>query len=716
MMKHFSFSNQFKRMRFSFFCVMVSLVCMYACSDGTETEPVLKLSVSELQFGAEASSQQVELQSSSSWEGSVVSGSDWCSYTSGANGVLTVTVKANDTGRNREAKILFTMGSLRQVLLVKQADVPPSLEVSSSEVVFISAGGVKEVQVQSNVEWKATVQTAGVAWLSCAPKEGSSNTLLVTASSNSATHQRSAVVRITAAGLQKNITVKQELYVPTVLYPQIEPNFSLSLIEDDMGTRLPDFSNIGYMGSETDIPVAPVVKTLSAPEAGTDATSMIQNAIDEVSAMPLNGKFRGAILLQKGRYELQGTLQIKTSGVVLRGEGQGDDGTILVAAGKKNGEKEHHRLIKIAGSGKLEPSSSSVRNIKEAYVPVGRFWVTVTDPASFAVGDDVVVYRPGTNNWIHDLKMDQIEGSGVTQWTASGYNFAYERVVTQIVGDTLYFDNPIMMSMETQYGGGSVFKGAFNGRINHCGVENMQFVSYYDTSKKEGSGSSSYYNDENHSWTAIDITKTEHSWVTNVTSKYFAYGLAELRDNSRYITVKNCKCLDGVAVRTGGRLYSFLMDDVSSCLVIDSETTHGRHDCVTGSKGVGPNAFVRVKIRNPHADAGPHHRWNIGTLYDNIDSTGQIYVQDRADMGSGHGWAGANQFLWNCKGSKVCVQNPWVSAKNYSIGTKGTKYAGSRSGRPDGEWIMQGKDVTPVSLYDAQLALRKSSGRLYHTK
>lgn len=90
-------------------------------------------------------------------------------------------------------------------------------------------------------------------------------------------------------------------------------------------------------------------------------------------------------------------------------------------------------------------------------------------------------------------------------------------------------------------------------------------------------------------------------------------------------------------------------------------------------------------------------------------------MQDRADMGSGHGWAGANQFLWNCKGDRITVQNPWVSAKNFSIGTKGNKHEGARKGRPDGVWIMQGKDVTPVSLYDAQLALRKQDGRLYHT-
>ena len=326
------------------------------------------------------------------------------------------------------------------------------------------------------------------------------------------------------------------------------------------------------------------------------------------------------------------------------------------------------------------------------------------------------MFRPGTDNWIHDLKMDQIYKPGDTagvNWTASGYNLDYERVVTQIIGDTLHLDNPILMAMETKYGGGAIYKSSFLGRISHCGIENMQIVSEFDETKKDGSG---YYNDENHSWTAIDITKAEHSWIRNVTSRYFAYGLAEIRSKSLFITVKDCKCLDGVAKREGGRLYSFLIADASACLVRDCETSHGRHDCVTGSKGVGPNVFVNVKIRNSHADAGPHQRWNVGTLYDNIDSDGDILVQDRGNWGTGHGWAGANQYLWNCTAKRICVQSPWVSAKNYSIGSKGTKSSGTHNNadRPNGEWIEQGKTVSPVSLFEAQLDLRIKNGRLYH--
>lgn len=91
---------------------------------------------------------------------------------------------------------------------------------------------------------------------------------------------------------------------------------------------VPDFSHAGYMGGGIALPDLPVKATVS-PIAGDDA-ELIQNAIDEVSALPLdeNG-FRGAVLLKAGHYSLSRKLRITASGVVLRGEGQGMNGTVL---------------------------------------------------------------------------------------------------------------------------------------------------------------------------------------------------------------------------------------------------------------------------------------------------------------------------------------------------------------------------------------------------
>ena len=66
-------------------------------------------------------------------------------------------------------------------------------------------------------------------------------------------------------------------------------------------------------------------------------------------------------------------------------------------------------------------------------------------------------------------------------------------------------------------------------------------------------------------------------------------------------------------------------------------------------------------------------------------------------MGSGHGWAGVTQVLWNCRVRRAAIQNPWVSGNNYSIGTKGEKVPGHFKDRPEGIWEGQNEiNIFPV--------------------
>ena len=135
-------------------------------------------------------------------------------------------------------------------------------------------------------------------------------------------------------------------------------------------------------------------------------------------------------------------------------------------------------------------------------------------------------------------------------------------------------------------------------------------------------------------------------------------------------------------------------------LVMNCNTTEGRHDFVTGARTRGPNVFYNCTAKNTHADIGPHHRWSMGTLYDNIITDGDINIQDRGNYGSGHGWVGVTQILWNCTVRKAAVQSPYVNGKNYCIGLHGEKYEGRFTARPDGEWEGQNKDgLQPQSLY-----------------
>lgn len=467
---------------------------------------------------------------------------------------------------------------------------------------------------------------------------------------------------------------------------QVNKDGSITYYPDEKGNTIPDFSLVGYHHGLKEIPKAKIVKTVD-PVKG-DAGAVIQNAINEVSRLPIGTDgLRGAVFLKKGDYPIAGTIHINTDGVVLKGEG---NATRLIAAGKGS-----RSLLKVTGKGRITEAGKRVK-ITDTYVPAGAKSFQVVSAQDFKVGDRIVVYRPGTDNWIHDLQMDRIvERQGTKQWKAAEYNLNFEREITAIAGDKISIDNPIVMALDQQYGGGEIFRYDYKGRIKEVGIENILFESAYTSDT-----------DEDHGWIAVDFDHIENGWITGVTSRFFGFGCVSLNGGAKNITVKNSRCFDAKSVITGSRRYSFNNNGQQN-LFMDLETTEGRHDYVTGAKTCGPNVFFRSKSRNTHADIGPHHRWSSGTLYDNIDTDGEINVQDRGNWGSGHGWAGITQVLWNCKVKGAAIQNPWVSGKNYAIGVQGEKLKGRLEGKPDGEWEGQNKtDLQPTSLYEAQVKAR----------
>jgi hypothetical protein len=469
-------------------------------------------------------------------------------------------------------------------------------------------------------------------------------------------------------------------------------NGKLEYKPDSLGNTIPDFSHVGYQYGDVPLPNVPVEVVIS-PGEGDDLTT-IQNAIESLYNQPLdeNG-FRGAVLLSAGTYEVSGIIRINQSGIILRGEGEHEQGTRIIATGQ-----DVRPLIELGGDGGLDIVGTSAVNIIEPYVPVGRQFVVVDNISNFNAGDKITIFRPGTDEWISDIKMDQIapDGEELNQWTPGSYSFHFERDITHINGDTIFFRNPIVMAMEDKYGSGLVYKASFN-RIKNIGIEYLLLESEYDDD-----------DDDTHAWHAIMIEAVEHSWVRNVTAKYFGYSCVNLQSSSRHITVTDSKQLEPKSRIAGGNRYSFNSNGQQN-LIINCHTTEGRHDYVNGSRVKGPNVFTNSTAASTLGDIGPHHRWAMGSLFDRIISDGPINVQDRGASGTGHGWAGANQVFWGCEGSSSIVQNPWASAYNYSIGFIGEKRAGVFPDRPDGIWEghnLQG--LMPSSLYLAQLNDRLS--------
>jgi hypothetical protein len=464
---------------------------------------------------------------------------------------------------------------------------------------------------------------------------------------------------------------------------------------DEFGNVIPDFSLAGYRNGGVALPVAPVIETLQ-PAAGGDDSKRIQSALDRVANMPARPAdgVRGAVLLDKGIFRCGSTLNVRP-GVTLRGKGQDADGTTILATMIPRGDQKP-TLIRMQGDGETK-STGTAQPILDEKVPLGTRVLRIDKAEQFRKGDLVIVQRGSNDKWIQHLKMDRIKlSSGGFQWKPDGYRLSWSARVTGVKDNSIALDTPVICAIERQYGGGTLSK-ATDTRQSGAAVEYLRLESIY----QKGAENS----DEAHAWNAITLNRIVDSWVRNVTAVHFAYSCVATAKGASRITVQDCAMLDPVSRIKGGRRYSFPAGGQFN-LFQRCYTRNGRHDFVVGNRDLGPTVFLDCLAEKAHSDIGPHHRWACGHLYDNVQG-GAINVQDRGGAGTGHGWAGNCQILWNCVATSLICQKPWnPGSQNWAVGCIGPSGKPSQRDRPDGFISNPGKHVAPRSLYLAQLEAR----------
>jgi hypothetical protein len=475
----------------------------------------------------------------------------------------------------------------------------------------------------------------------------------------------------------------------------------LIYVPDVEGDRIPNFSMVGYGAGQRPIPDdIPVVSHID-PIAG-DNTQHIQNAINFASSLPMQANgFRGVVELGPGKFDVDGHLSITASGIVLRGSGGGDDlaaNTHIVSQNRTDSfSSATTPVIDVHGSSSGESSGPEIQ-ILDDRVPVGAQSFRVASTAGMSVGSMIEIFRPSTQAWIEVLGMHLIPDG--KEWHAGDRDSRWQRTITRIEGNTVYFDAPITTSLDAQWGGGTVRAYTPPNRIQNVGVENLRGQSLDDREETN----------EMRTPTFVRFTRVVDGFVREVETRHFPYAsvFTSEANGTQHITVEGVTSLLPSGVVTGGRRYSFAMDAQMS-LVKNSFADSGRHDFVTGSDVEGPIAFVNSATSNTRADSGPHHRWGNGLLFDNIDINGNaINVQNRWTSGSGHGWAGANVVVWNSEANSFILQAP-PTAKGWLVGSTGTINAGNchlGGATCAGYYDSHGTRVTAggsESLYEAQV-------------
>nr|WP_305121178.1 DUF6298 domain-containing protein [Pedobacter xinjiangensis] len=456
----------------------------------------------------------------------------------------------------------------------------------------------------------------------------------------------------------------------------------LQYTPDEKGNRIPDFSYAGYKGGDEAIPFVPVKVTV--PYRAGDATLRIQSAIDYVASLPMdkNG-FRGAVLLERGVFEVQGALRMDASGIVLRGSGVADKGTVILGAGSSR-----ETLIRIAG--KNDQVLSPETKVSSAYVPVNAMKISLTNAGPFKAGDQVQIRRPSTQAWIDLLGTDHF-GGGETAlgWKPGQRNIFWDRKITAVSGSTITLDAPLSTALDAAFGGATVSKYTWNGRISNIGVENLELRSTYDEKNLK---------DEDHRWMAISFENAEDGWVRQVNFKHFAGSAVFVQASAKRITVEDCKSLSPVSEIGGQRRYTFYTNGQQT-LFQRLYAENGYHDFAVGFCATGPNAFVQCESRLPYSFSGTIDSWSSGVLFDIVNVDGQaLSYLNRGQDGQGAGWTAANSVFWQCSASRVDNYAP-PGAQNWAFGTW-AQFAGN------GYWAMSNEHIQPRSLYYAQLKER----------
>jgi hypothetical protein len=471
-----------------------------------------------------------------------------------------------------------------------------------------------------------------------------------------------------------------------------------------------DFSDAGYRGGGVALPDVPVTVTVK-PTGGDDDTAAIQTAIDQVAKLPANANgFRDAVLLAPGAFTCAQPLTLATSGVVLRGSGNGTGGTTIKMVGPR------HRAITIGSErGQQTDSGNEPRedagafvgaqtSITDAYVPAGTNAFTVADVRGLAVGDRIAITRPTTAAWIKLIGMDTLKRDGKPQtFIGTNRSGVTERTITAIEPSTSAGQARITVdaSLSDSYDakvlnppGTIVAKVRPSAsRVTRVGVENLH-IQCPPIESSYGQ----------HPYSAIRVGGDD-CWVRDV--------FCEETMNTTVLAGKRITMQRVVVQHTHPNLGASKPADFSiegSQVLIDrcASTGGNTYWVWTGSLTPGPNVVLNSVFRGHGSRIQPHQRWATGLLVDNCAAPdGGIDFANRGVAGSGHGWTIGWAVAWNCVADFYVIQQP-PGAMNWAIGCVGrrvrtARYFDAGPILPEGTFDAHGNPVAPASLYLAQL-------------
>lgn len=455
------------------------------------------------------------------------------------------------------------------------------------------------------------------------------------------------------------------------------------------GDRIMDYSYAGYMGGGVALPIVPAVISIS-PVTG-DNTTHIQDAIDKVSRMPEKNGFRGAVLLTAGKYNCDNTIHINTSGVVLRGSGSGEDGSVIQMTGKPHVCVEVRARVDVKEIGKAT-------SIVDAYVPAGATQFKVADAARFRKGDIIRITKSVTAAWVKFMGMDNLVRNDKKQTWLTG-SISTDRTIAKVAGNLITLTVPLADDFDATYldpPGVSVVKIKYENELSQIGIEHLRMAA------NEQSGTINQSHDR-----AFSMGGVSDAWARDIT---VLNTVNSISITGSRITVDHVTIIHKVA--TVGAAKPADINGSGSQLLFNACNIQCNNVFFfgTGPRVTGPVVLLNCVFKGV-GWIQPHQRWATGLLVDGCKvPQGGIDFMNRGEYGSGHGWTVGWAVAWNCQAASYTNQMP-PGSYNWVIGSTGKKIQrtmpfNKQPNVPEGVYDSYEKPVTPASLYLAQLKER----------
>lgn len=465
---------------------------------------------------------------------------------------------------------------------------------------------------------------------------------------------------------------------------------------DDAGRFVHDFSYAGYARAERE-PVLPT-RVFRVENDGGDATGAVQAALEAAS---LDG---GVVLLSAGDWRLDGTLSLRGSGVVLRGEGA---------------EQTRLRFTRTFGldlTSELQvgalPRVEGEWPLRTDVAPRARSVVIASgDAGVLLVGEHVALGQVITDDFIAAHGMTGVWKAFNGTWQP----FEWREVVSVASDGTVTLDVPVRSELLLR-DGASLRR--VTGLLHDVGIEDLSFTNAIEPG-------SAYAMNQVH---VLGLSGVVDGFVRRV--KSFGTGEAHVQSGgvlvlqSSRVTVSDVELGRAQHRGSGGNGYLFEVRQSSDVLFRDCVAHDGRHNFIQnwgfGTTGVvwlrvtSTGGFAEVTPGSPLGGVGYsefHHSLATANLIDSSRFDDGFSIVNRGQESTGAGQTGTQNILWNLRGAGLIRSMQWgwgavIGTTNVSVALDEV-FIGTGSKPLDLlEGLDAGATLEPQSLYEAQLRKR----------